>query len=50
MRKGGQAGREGEQLPWGNLKYSIQESEAECVAQVGENQAGGAGAMPPPPG
>jgi len=45
------AGREGEQLPWGNLEYSIQESEAECVAHGGENQAGGGGgAMPPAPG
>lgn len=35
------AGREGEQLPWGNLEYSIQESEAECVAHGGENRGGG---------
>ena len=42
------AGREGEQLPWGNLEYSIQESEAECVAHGGENRGGGA--MPPAPG
>ena len=41
------AGREGEQLPWGNLEYSIQESEAECVAHGGENRGGGGNATCP---
>lgn len=37
------------QLPWGNLEYSIQESEeAECVAQVVRTRPGrGRGSAPP---
>ena len=48
-RCGAEAGREGRQLPWGNLEYSVQEREAECVAQVGETQAreGGGNAASP---